>query len=286
MKEIDQLVHFTNDIEILKSILKNGLYTSYSLETFCGKKQLVPMISFSNILYRDIGDEEVIDYGSYGISISREKGMTKYELNPVLYVSKDSDIEKSVQYNIQESILPQAFEILKTFDSNTNNCCGRALDRIRIEPLSKEIKIIAESINKETDDKLIEAYKKLFGKVFEHSLKQMLLIKSYKVKNKKGEEKIAYNEREWRKSFFNLSVFPEFKPDGNKNEKYEEWINTRKPHFKDENILPIDFEDILHIIVKNNNEKDILNKYIVEEGIANNPNNIFTLDELKQKESL
>ena len=60
MKEINQIIHITNSIDILKSILKNGFYTSYAKEKFGNKNILIPMLSFSNILFRDIKLENIL----------------------------------------------------------------------------------------------------------------------------------------------------------------------------------------------------------------------------------
>lgn len=82
MKEINQIIHITKSLEIIKSILINGFYTSYAKETFNGKNILIPMISFSNILFRDIGENEVVDYGKYGIVFDRDYIIDKFNLNP------------------------------------------------------------------------------------------------------------------------------------------------------------------------------------------------------------
>lgn len=285
MKQINQLLHFTSNIEILKSILKNGLYTSYGKEIFCGKNQLVPMISFSNILFRDVGENEVVSYGNYGIGISREIGMTKYGLNPVFYVSKDSEIEKSIEYQFNESMIPQAFEVFKQYDIKSKSCCGSFLDNAEISPLSKEVEVIARSINSGTSDDLIESFRTIFGNLFEASMHQILLLKNYRVTDKYGKEFIAYNEREWRKSFFELHFIREFKPNGNKNEEYERWSNTKKPHFTDKYILQIEPKDLEYIIVKEESEKKQIEDYIQQEELNIPLDKIYRLNELREKEN-
>jgi hypothetical protein len=284
MKEINQLIHLTPDISRLESILKNGLYTSYNKEVFADKNVLIPMISFCNVLFRDLGENEVIDYGNYGIVIDRTYGIEDLELNPVLYLKANSIVENTFKYNFESTLVPQTVEIIKKISENCK--CENVTDLIHIEPLNQEVKELINSIDKNTSDKLIFSLRNLFTIINKNTLKQILLSKPYKVKTKKGEEKIAYNEREWRKSYFNLDFVLEYEPDGNVNEKYTELIEKNKPHFKDDSYtLKIPLNKIKYIIVKNIDDIDKITNFISTNKIGKiDKEKIRTLNQLKEFE--
>lgn len=287
MKQVNQLIHATKDKEILKSILKNGLHTSYAKEEFCGENILIPMISFSNVLFRDLGDDELIDYGNYAIVIDRDLGWEKYQLNPVMYVSTNSNIAQSVKNNFYKSIFPQVLDLVKQDIIETKNCCGNLLERIGIKPeLDEKVKNLINAIDDKTSDAMIESIKELFADVFENSIIQLLVIKPYKVRDGKGKEWIAYNDREWRKSFFDLNFIREFTPHGEKNKDYEKWIDTDKPHLKDEKYtLKIDLKDIKNIIVEKEEEIEEIETFIKQELQYDIPKGIInTLENLKKIE--
>ena len=110
MKEINQIIHITKNIDILKSILKYGFYTSYAKEKFGNKNILIPMISFSNILFRDIGDDEVVDYGNYGVVFDRDDVIEKFDLNPVFYVKNVSELNDIFSDNLHTVCLQNKWD--------------------------------------------------------------------------------------------------------------------------------------------------------------------------------
>lgn len=280
MKQINQLIHSTKSIVFLKSILQEGLYASYSKEVFNEENILIPMISFSNILFRDIGNGEVVSYGDYGIVISRDLGMDKYGLNPVMYLSKNSKIEQGFHYNFNATVIPQIIKDIKEF--KTHNPCYD----LKITPCSKEVENLIDNVDEKTSEKLLSAIENLFGNIFENTLRQVYLLKPYKVKDKNGKEWIAYNEREWRRNFFKTPFIREYKPNGTKNEKYIEIINTPKPHFSDQyHTLKIDIQDIQNIIVKEESEIIQIEDFIRDKLSYNVPKGIVsTFEILKEKE--
>lgn len=285
MKTINQLIHSTENIENLKSILKNGLHTSYAKEVFCEENILIPMISFSNILYRDIGSNEVVNYGNYGIVIERELALTKYGLNPVIYVNEDSEVAKSVKYNFDQSKLPLILNYIKDWYSNTNNYCGSFLENVKIKPLNAEMRNLIDSIDSSTSSELLNAYKIIFENIFVNSQKQILLIKPYRVKDKKGKEWIAYNEREWRKSFFQKNFIKEFTLKGEKDLEYMEWHEKAKPHFKEDDFtLKISTEDIIQIIVNTDEDVMEIEDYLKNEDLHIKEGVVSTLQKLKEIE--
>lgn len=89
--------HFTNDIKILESIITCKYFRpSYARETIYGKNQQkiryfgIPMVSFCNIRL-SLLSEHTQKYGSYGIGLTYE-WITRNNLNPVFYVSRDSNV--------------------------------------------------------------------------------------------------------------------------------------------------------------------------------------------------
>lgn len=117
-----------------------------------------------------------------------------------------------------------------------------------------------------------------------NSLFQVLLLKPYKVKDKNGNIKIAYNEREWRKSFLELHYISEYKPDGKINDDYLKWEKTTKPHFTDKHTLDLEVNDIKCIFVDNKDEKKILNDFI-NDNISGKSIDVFTLEECIESEN-
>ena len=90
------LFHFTKNLDVLKSILKNGFYPKYSLEDiawFVAKEidaVAFPVVSFCDIPLSRITDH-VKFYGQYGIGMKRQWGITN-GFNPIVYVSETSDL--------------------------------------------------------------------------------------------------------------------------------------------------------------------------------------------------
>ncbi|MBJ9819216.1 hypothetical protein I5679_20240 [Citrobacter koseri] len=88
-------LHFTKRIHALESILIDGFFKpSYARERIYGRKGLIryfgiPMVSFCNIRL-SLLSEHTKKYGCYGIGLTQEWA-AKNNLNPVLYMSKNSD---------------------------------------------------------------------------------------------------------------------------------------------------------------------------------------------------
>lgn len=281
MKEINQVLHLTNSKDVLKSILKNGFYTSYAKEKFGNNNILIPMISFANILFRDIGENEVVNYGKYGIVFDRDYVIEQFDLNPVIYIRNESELDKIFAYNFQTSIIPQTLHVAKNFYKECN--CEKFSDHIKINPISDEVKILFDTLDKNVNDNFILSIKKIFENYYVNTLKQVLLLKPYKVEDKLGKSKIAFNEREWRKSYFELNYISEFKPDGTINEEYQKLINMPKPHFTEKYTQDFELSKVKCIYVENDTEIAEMEKYIGEN--FNVKIDIFTLSELQEKEN-
>ena len=281
MKEINQIIHVTKNIDTLKSILKNGFYTSYAKEKFGDKNILIPMISFSNILFRDIGEDEVVYYGNYGVVFNRDYIIEKFNLNPVFYVKNVSELNDIFLDNFQTSIIPQTLQIAKKFYVDCK--CERFSEHIKINPITEEIKSLIDSLDENVNDELIHSLKIIFKNYYINTLKQALLLKPYKVVTKNEETKIAYNEREWRKSFFDLNFIYEIKPDGTKNEEYIQWNKKNKPHYTEKYIQSFDLSDVISIYVNEDAEIIEMEKFITEN--FKDKIEIYTLQQLKEIEN-
>jgi hypothetical protein len=102
----DTLFHFTTWDNLI-GILENEFYPKFSLEKFSFKNNIsnisaVPMISFCDIPLSQI-KLHVNRYGSYGIGLKKEWGITK-GINPVLYIEKNSNLSSDI-YNLFINII-------------------------------------------------------------------------------------------------------------------------------------------------------------------------------------
>lgn len=102
------LLHFTNKINALESILIDGFFKpSYARERIYGEEGLIryfgiPMVSFCNIRL-SLLSEHTKKYGCYGIGLKQEWA-AKNNLNPVLYMSKNSDTFKLLDAQLRRII--------------------------------------------------------------------------------------------------------------------------------------------------------------------------------------
>ncbi|HMJ46667.1 MAG TPA: abortive infection system antitoxin AbiGi family protein [Ferruginibacter sp.] len=125
----NSIIHYTNTLDKLKSIIKEGFRIKYCVEKLLSKKRSYgnahPMISFCDIPLSDSVRHFDL-YGNYGIGISKEWAK-KYGINPVLYIDTDSRIGDALD-NMQEKfekakdvIPPEAFNVIlmtKCFSKN------------------------------------------------------------------------------------------------------------------------------------------------------------------------
>ncbi|MFD0963124.1 abortive infection system antitoxin AbiGi family protein [Pseudofulvibacter geojedonensis] len=106
------LFHFTREKDFLVSILRNGIFIRYSLETYGkilkSKSELVlPMSCFCDIPLSQISEHRK-KYGSYSIGLSKEWGL-KNGLSPVLYTHAKSETAKVL--NTLSANLENIFDI-------------------------------------------------------------------------------------------------------------------------------------------------------------------------------
>ncbi len=283
MKSIDYLFHFTKSIENLKAILKEGFKPSYGIEQITNKTILVPMVSFSNILLRDVGGDEVINYGDFAICLSREWGISN-NINPVIYTYDNGVLDNTLNTFLHNTLM---LTPLKDFKENlkeiSDNGIGPFSNKINVTNTSPEVIKIFDYLSMNYNGELCDLISNLGNVLYNANFSILTLTKPYKVKNGDGEEFIAYNDREWRKSYEELSIVYE------SNEKFEYWRNTPKPHFNEPQYrLTFSINDIKAIVVKDETDvAEIINflkysfgEYIIDELVHLKSLHIGTKKEL------
>ena len=253
LKRIDYLYHFTKDLNILVEIFKRGFKTSYAKETLADKNIIVPMVSFSNILLRDVGTDEVLNYGDYAICLSREWGLAN-DINPVVYTYENGLLYNALSTFLYNSVFLSKIQKYKTYLKKFSDCkCGPFSKRIHLTNTPKEVMDILDHLSTKYDENLVEILSNHAKTIYETNMPILTLTKQYKVTNGQGAEFIAYNDREWRKLFSDLKIH--FEGDS----EYEKWTKTPKPHFNDKPyLLTYNIEDIKAILVKSKDEIDIV----------------------------
>lgn len=101
----NSIIHYTDTIDKLESILKEGLAIKYCAETLIMEedtKSLAahPMISFCDIPLSN-SYKHFDAYGRYGIGLTK-KWANKFGVNPVLYLDKNSSISKTLAEFIKD----------------------------------------------------------------------------------------------------------------------------------------------------------------------------------------
>lgn len=101
----NSIIHYTDTIDNLESILKEGLAIKYCDESLVMEEDTKssaahPMISFCDIPLSH-SYKHFDAYGRYGIGLSKQWAK-KFGINPVLYLDKDSSISKTIAEFIKE----------------------------------------------------------------------------------------------------------------------------------------------------------------------------------------
>lgn len=101
----NSIIHYTDTIDKLESILKEGFAIKYCDERLIMEEDTKsfaahPMISFCDIPLSS-SDKHFDAYGRYGIGLSKNWAK-KLGVNPVLYLDKDSSISKTLGAFIKE----------------------------------------------------------------------------------------------------------------------------------------------------------------------------------------
>jgi hypothetical protein len=269
MKTVDYIYHFTKDIDVLKVILDLGFMPSYAKETLSNRNILVPMVSFSNILLRDVGDGEVINYGNFAVGFTRQWGITS-GLNPVIYTYEDGLLEKNIQKYLDNAIFLSSINTFRQFFERLSKDPQEPpwSEQFELTNTSKEVYSILDFLSKNYSEEynaplfeMIASYAKTIG---DATLPIISLTKRHEVFSLKGQKFIAYNDREWRKNYPNLGfLFETNAGDAEIQEDYATWIGANKPHFpQDEHRLRFDPEDIKIVVVQCGEQIEMITNFL------------------------
>jgi hypothetical protein len=290
MKTVDYLYHFTRGgIPTIVSILKNGFFPSYAVESLQKKKILLPMISFSNVLLRDVGEQEVLNYGSYAIGVTREWGI-KNGLNPVIYTHEEGELKKAFDKYIENSALLSSLERYKDHYRKMSDIGLTFSKYMKVSNTSSLAIALIDSLTKPgsfNEDALI-GVSRVSEENFRTSKRIVNLMKPYEVYDKVGKKFIAYNDREWRKTFEELS----FIDSETEADQFNKMSGTPKPHISDVRYRTwLLLDDVRIIIVDKSSEVQSLKEAIykihdankVDERLSNGSLVIDTLENLSKQ---
>lgn len=182
------LFHFTNKVESLKLIIKNGLRFSYCFEEFSNNVGIaIPMICFCDIpLLRTI--EHRRKYGDYMIGVDKNflRRHLKYVLNPVYY--KDA-------FFLQNFSAESFNAELEIINSALNNFFEKEIRPILNENKGADIdEIFAKNkdLHYKSDCVMFAKNSLLYTLAFSK------LYSFIEVNKGKRSEYVNYDEREWR----------------------------------------------------------------------------------------
>lgn len=268
----DTLFHFTTSLKNLKDILSKKFQLTYCHEKYMldyeTHDSYYPMVSFCDIPL-SLAKDQIERYGSYAIGMTKEWGM-KNNLNPVVYIEKNSLLAKDIQATIDNMMkITKAILVhVKKYATSTQNIRRKVDDKIKIyiesispdnkDAAKKELNNLAENL-KSIVTSVVE-YQELIGNLKEtvnNNSNLFRYIKNYRGDHTRNNKTTSnyrfYDEREWR-----------YVPALNDN-RVKEWLNTdefkkyrgvskSKPFIENIN-LPFTSDDIKYLIVKSN--KDI-----------------------------
>lgn len=227
LKKTNTLFHTISEYKFLEQIILNrGFKASYADETISGMNVKILMISFSNVALFE--SETQINYGSYSIGLKLEWGKQR-ELEPVIYTYSESTMGITFFENY---FIAEKDQAILTF----------------IEKEKTQEKMDPATFGLILDLKQIS----------ENSHKMLLYLKRDIVKNKKGVEFKAFNDREWRficndKNHTPI-IFERNFLNGAWNTHYEEAKTFPKP-FTQKTVLQFNLEDVKYIVVPTIDEK-------------------------------
>lgn len=249
------LFHFTKDIEVLKSIIRNGLIPNFCKEDLCYEDRKiiigVPMVSFCDIpLTRT--SEFKSRYGELAIGLSKDWAI-RNQINPILYVN---DMRVLMSLNFFNSYRHLQEEEVKKRGGNEKS--------IPINPHSPESwKGITHFINMNNAKDAVYC---LYG-----------YVKKYVGVGPDGKEEVNYIENEWRYVAAGEGI--EWKW----NEKdYKAWRGRgKKPDPSDalkKGRLKFTAEDITYIIVEKDSQIPDIVDYIMGLDVIGGEEKLFDND--------
>jgi hypothetical protein len=298
----DTLFHFTTSLNNLKGILKKKFQVTYCQEKYQldyeTHESFYPMVSFCDIPL-SLTKDQIKSYGSYAIGMTKEWGI-KNNLNPVVYVEKQSLLAKDIQATLDNSI-KTAQEILSLTKKGATSAKKIATDSLEnakayIKNATPENKA---SLLKEIDEGRLKIQSNLsdhqpliesFFETTENNSNLFRYIKNYQgILSRNGKtfnNYRFYDEREWR--FVPALNDKRLKKSLNAKEfnEYRENSHT-KPFIANIN-LPFSSSDIKYLIVKSNNDiPKIIEAIRSTDNLTNNTKDadilstkIMTIDQL------
>lgn len=289
LKTVEYISHFCKEKEPIKKILKDGFKPSYAKEGFQDFNVLIPMISFSNILLRDVGKNEVLFYGDYAIYFTREWGI-KNGLNPVIYTHEDGVLKEAHDTIFKHTFFLQYLKKYEESFKELSNTQTKISEVLSFPNLTRDSITILDYLSCNYTEELFNAICNHSKTIFDENLKIVSLMKNFKVSNNEGQIFIAYNDREWRKTYPSLEFILEDVDD--ESSDYNKWHKAEKPHFnEEEHRLKFDIEEVKAILVKEEDEIIEMQVYlthiygdIIYELVGQNKLNIGTKEQLIAKD--
>jgi hypothetical protein len=223
LKKTNTLFHTLPEFNYLLQIIRDkGFKSSYADEVVSGMNVKILMTSFSNVALFE--SETQINYGKFSIGLTLTWGKAK-GLQPVIYTYNDSDVGRTFFENY--------------FIAEKDQTTLTILDERN--PGSQNFGLIVD-----------------LRQVAENSKKMLLYLKQDIVKNKKGEEFKAYNDREWRfvceDAKYLTIIFERHFYTGAWIKEYQDAKAYPKPYTSIP-VLAFALEDIKYIVVETVDEK-------------------------------
>jgi hypothetical protein len=226
LKKTNTLFHTLTQFDYLKQIVQDkGFKASYADEIISELNVKILMVSFSNVALFE--SETQINYGRYSIGLSLSWGKQK-GLQPVLYTYSDSTMGRTFFENY--------------FISEKDQTILTILDEKERE--SQNIGLILD-----------------LRQIAENSKKMLLYLKEDIVKNKKGDEFKAYNDREWRFVYEDIDhssiIFERNFLNAGWIEEYQHAKSYPKPYTSNP-VLLFELDDVKYVILETREEKKII----------------------------
>lgn len=240
------LFHYTKKIEILKSILKEGLIPNYCYEDLSYPNNDrgigVPMISFCDIPLSKT-DSFIERYGNYAIGLTKEWA-DKKRINPILY-AKDNNILTSLSF--YKSVEVHYRDELKKYGENLNEIS------FDLSPGPKPQ--IVSFFNYHNTHKANVSIHGMVKKYYDDVRKQ-----------------INYEENEWRYLVEDTIDTPWFW----RKVDYEKWRGKASKPSPSEQLkskkLEFSVEDIAFVLIKEESEIPQIVDFINKEGVISDKN--------------
>lgn len=302
----DTLFHFTTSLQNLKNILSKKFLLAYCHEKYSldyeTHDSYYPMVSFCDIPL-SLTKNQIERYGSYAIGMTKEWGI-KNNLNPVVYIEKDSLLAKDIQATIDNMLKMQnpISSLIKRNTISTQKITLNAIEKVITylktvspENIALSIKELNNSKKKIENNQVATTNHKelvnILTDITNNNSNLFRYIKNYRGtltrNNKTYLNYRFYDEREWR-------YVPALK-----DNRVKEYLNedeyrkyrglTRSKPFIENINLSFTSDDIKYLIVKSNDDIPKIIKAIKStNSLTKTPNNadilttrILTVEQLK-----